>query len=412
VNAAPAAATSRDERFVTAGRWLAVLVMAGLMVSPFWANWGQLGLIVVFALSGHLRSRFAAACRQPLGAATLLLLLVIAAGVPFSAAGAAEGAKTLWGWRKLLLVPVGLALFETPAAKVFLLRAFATAAGVMTVLSYAAYFSGVSVFAHDPAPGIIARNHVTQGAAFCLGAFASAALAIYGLGLSRKLRLLHAAGAVLMISNVMAVTTGRTGYLVLLVCAVAMAAGWALQRGLKLRTALVAAFAASALLLAGLLTVPASRQGIDLAVSEMQTYQHETRITSMGIRIIFWRNTLELLPRHPIAGWGTGSFETAYKTRVQGVPGVAGTVTKDPHNQYLGILTEHGAIGLAVFLGFIASAFWQRPSTAFAVLGLGALAAWSATSMANSHFATFGEGTLLYTWLGALLAREREPPAA
>jgi O-antigen ligase len=412
VNAAPAAATARDERFVTAGRWLAVLVMAGLMVSPFWANWGQLGLIVVFALSGHLRSRFAAACRQPLGAATLLLMLVIAAGVPFSAAGAVEGAKTLWGWRKLLLVPVGLALFETSRAKVFLLRAFVGASLLMTMLSYAAYFTGTVVLAHDPAPGIVARNHATQGAVFCLGAFGSAVLAIYGLGLSRTWRLVHGIGAAFIVSNVMVVTTGRTGYLALLVCAIALAAGWALQRGLRVRTAIVAAFAASALLLAGLLTVPASRQGIERAVSEMQTYQHETQITSMGIRVVFWRNTLPLLREHPVLGWGTGSFETAYRTRLQGVTGVAATVTRDPHNQYLSILTEHGLVGFTVFLAFIGSAFWQRPSAAFAVLGLGALAAWSATSMANSHFATFAEGVLLYTWMGALLAREREPPAA
>jgi O-antigen ligase len=210
----------------------------------------------------------------------------------------------------------------------------------------------------------------------------------------------------------MVVTTGRTGYLILLVCGLAAAGGWALQRGFSARTAVVVAFSAAALLLAALFTLPAPRQGIDNAISQMQTYEHEAQLTSMGIRMVFWRNTIQLLREHPFTGWGTGSFEKAYETRVKGVQGVAGTITRDPHNQYLSIAGEHGLVGLAVFLGFIASAFRQRPSRRFAVLGLGALAAWCATSMANSHFATFGEGTLLYAWMGAMLARERDPPAA
>lgn len=402
----------RDSRLLRAARWMAILVLAGVMVSPPIAVIGQAGLVVLFVLSTELRSRFARAARQPLGAAALVLLLVIAAGVPFSAVGPAEAARTLWGWRKLLMVPVGLALFDTRTAKLQLLRAFVSACAALALLSYVAFFAKISFPIPDPTPGIVSRNHSTQGAVFCLGAFGAAAVAVYGFGLSRRVRIAHAGIAAFIVSNIMLVTTGRTGYLVLLVCAVALAGGWALDRGFSLRTAFVAALAASALLLSALLTVPASRQGIDRAVSEMQTYRQETQITSMGIRVVFWRNTLQLLRERPILGWGTGSFEAAYRTRVQGVPGVAGTVTRDPHNQYLAIATENGLLGLAALLAFIASAAWQRPARPFAVLGLGALAAWCATSLANSHFATFGEGTLLYAWLGAMLAREREPPPA
>jgi O-antigen ligase len=408
----PPARWLSDARAVAAARAMAILVLCGILISPPVSVLGQLGLVVLFASSGHLRSRFAAACRQPLGAGTLLFLLVIALGVPFSAAGLDEALRTLWGWRKLLVVPVGLALFDSAESKLRLLRLYVVACAVMAVVSYIAFATRTSFPIPDPIPGIVVRNHSTQGAVFCLAAFGSAALAVTGFGLSRAWRWAHAAMALLLVTNVVLVTTGRTGYLVLLVCACALALGSALELGHRPRVAALAGATLAGVLLAALLLTPASRARIDKAVHEVQTYRDQPQLTSMGIRIVFWVNSLALVRERPVLGWGTGAFETAYRAQVQGVTGVPGTIAKDPHNQYLSIAGEHGLVGLAVFLGFIASAFRQRPSRRFAVLGLGALAAWCATSMANSHFATFGEGTLLYAWMGAMLARERDPPAA
>jgi O-antigen ligase len=126
----------------------------------------------------------------------------------------------------------------------------------------------------------------------------------------------------------------------------------------------------------------------------------------MGIRIIFWENTLQLIKQRPIIGYGTGAFEAAYSQQVAGKTGLQGLITADPHNQFMKIVGENGLIGLMLFLGFLVSIFRMKAATPFRILGLGAATAWIATSMANSHFSTFSEGTFIYVWLAVMLSSE------
>ena len=130
----------------------------------------------------------------------------------------------------------------------------------------------------------------------------------------------------------------------------------------------------------------------------------------MGIRMVFWKNTIQMLKNRPLLGYGTGAFKTGYQQQVANQSGVEATVTADPHNQFMKIVGEHGILGLAIFIGFLISAYQQRASRPYQLLGLGVLSAWIATSMANSHFSTFAEGSFIYIWLGAMLAKENSRP--
>jgi len=129
----------------------------------------------------------------------------------------------------------------------------------------------------------------------------------------------------------------------------------------------------------------------------------------MGIRMVLWQNTLEMIRERPLLGSGTGSFGAAYRQKVAGQSGWrAENLSSDPHNQYLKIAAEHGLVGLAVFLWLIVSAFRQPSASPYRLLGLGVLLAWCATSLFSSHFSTFSEGSFIALWCGAMLARETE----
>jgi O-antigen ligase len=66
--------------------------------------------------------------------------------------------------------------------------------------------------------------------------------------------------------------------------------------------------------------------------------------TSVGIRLEFYRNTFEIVKRHPLLGVGTGGFFKAYEAQVQGTQMLA---TRNPHNMYLLVLVQFGLLGLA-----------------------------------------------------------------
>jgi O-antigen ligase len=310
----------------------------------------------------------------------------------------------MWnGWRKLLFLPLALALFSDPAWK----KRFALTVISVTVLaalaSFITWWLQVSLVGAETS--VLLRNHSTQGMIFAVAAFSSAILSRHEK--IPRVRWLLAASATLLVSNIALITPGRSGYLVLLVCAVSFMVAEMGNRSKGWKPAAGALLMLGAIISA-LALAPTSRERIVQAYQELTQYEQAQQETSMGIRVVFWKNALQLISERPLTGYGTGAFGEAYGQLVAGRPGLAGTPAGDPHNQYMKIAVEHGLPGLLVFLAMLVAALRQTPSAPWRLLGLGVLAAWCATSMANSHFSTFTEGTFIYLWLGVMLAEERD----
>lgn len=394
-----------------AARWIVIASLPALMVSPPLTNLLQALLLALMLGSPELRARLWAARHQPMVQGALAFFAVLVAGAFYGAATPADGFGMVWGWRKLLLVPLAAALFDDARWKTRLLCVFVAVSAVTALAALVLGLLQIPLPVAARVPGVIVRNHATQGVVFAAAAFAAAALALFNLDTGARRRVLWAGCGVVILAALLLVTPGRSGYVVLLAGAAAMAIGWTLAAR---RSLLVAAAAAVVLVAvaAGLLAAsPVARQRIQQGVDEMRTYTEASELTSMGIRMYFWQNSLALIAQKPVFGWGTGAFEVAYAGEVAGRPGLAGTTTSDPHNQFLKIAAEHGLVGLAVFLGFLVTLTRQRTALPWRVLGLGAALGWCGTSLASSHFSTFAEGTLIYLWLGAVLARERDPTA-
>ncbi|MDD5296572.1 MAG: O-antigen ligase family protein [Rhodocyclaceae bacterium] len=384
---------------------LTIAIAVGLLFSPPLANLAELLLVALVFTSGELRRRVILAWHQPLVKAALAFWLVTGVGVFYSIAPTSISLSMWSGWRKLLFLPLALALFEHPVWK----RRFALSLIAVTVaaavVSFATWRLQISI--NGAEPGVLLRNHATQGMVFAVAAFAAAILALRG-GESGMPRLL-AGAAILLAGDIALVTPGRSGYLVLLVCTACLMLAELMNRQKNWKSAAGAVLMLAAIVSA-LALAPTSRERITLAFHEMTQYKEAQQETSMGIRVFFWKNTLQLISERPLSGYGTGAFGTAYGRLVADRPGLAGTPAGDPHNQYMKIATEHGLPGLLVFLAMLGAALRQTVPPPWRLLGLGVLAAWCATSLANSHFSTFAEGTFIYLWLGVMLAQARKTP--
>jgi O-antigen ligase len=146
------------------------------------------------------------------------------------------------------------------------------------------------------------------------------------------------------------------------------------------------------------------RTRVGQAFHEIATVDQVAEGTSIGQRVVMWRNTVRMIRDHPIIGVGTGGFQDGYRPYAQGAPGWQGFESGDPHNQFLKIQSEQGLIGLAALLFFIIRTLMCPAPTPYRQLAAAAMIGWCATSLANSHFSTFVEGRLLFFWLGAMLA--------
>jgi O-antigen ligase len=115
-----------------------------------------------------------------------------------------------------------------------------------------------------------------------------------------------------------------------------------------------------------------------------------------------------MLSKYAAFGAGTGSFEAAYQRHIDNnYPGVETILTRDPHNQFLKITIEHGAVGLVVFSGLLFSLGKNFRGSPYGALGLLVIAGWVSSSFFNSHFTTFSEGRLIWIWLGVFLSSAR-----
>jgi O-antigen ligase len=383
------------------------IVGISVLFSPPVMNLAALLLLAVILSSAELRQSLWDTWRLPMVKFVLLFYAVMIVGTTYSIAPKDVAVRMAIGWSKLLLVPIALSLFADTRWKLRFLKAFVGVVAVCSVISFGLWIFEIDLPVASKERGIFLRNHATQGMAFAVGAFGALLLALEsGAG---RLRYLYALSGLLLLGNIALVTIGRSGYLVAIVCAIGAVSGYVFfgQRRLGVRGVVGAV-----LLVVGvasiLVLVPTSRERMLLGVQEVKSYDQATEVTSMGIRMIFWKNTLEMIREQPMIGYGTGAFGTAYDRKIEGRTGVAATPAGDPHNQYMKITAENGLVALLVFFGFLVAAARQRCAAPYRILGLCVLASWCATSLFNSHFSTFNEGNFIYAWLGIMLA----PPVA
>ncbi len=385
-------------RPLEAARLLLVAVMVALFFSPPVTVLLELTLFALMLSFGGLRARLWQVLRQPMGALALAFWLIVTVGLLYSVAPQAEAFNIWLSWRRVLLLVVGLALFDAARAKRQLAWTLVILAAACALASYAGVAFDFTYYKYEP--GITVRNHATQGMFFAVAAFAAALLARFESAYAARVGLLIA--AVLLVANSVFVTPGRSGHLVVAVLAAALVWGWPARAPLRR-----AAWASGAMILAlaVLASSPVVRQRLAQGIDEARMPSETAPQTSIGLRVAYARNTLDLLAERPLIGHGTGAFEAAYTRLVQGRPGLRGLPTHDPHNQFMKIVAEHGLIGLIVFLALLVAAFRQRGAPPpYRLLGLGVLAAWCATSLFNSHFSTFAEGRFIWLWVGACLA--------
>ena len=87
---------------------------------------------------------------------------------------------------------------------------------------------------------------------------------------------------------------------------------------------------------------------VNQAITEASNYD-QNRNSSVGLRINFAINTIDIIKDNPIIGVGTGDFKTAYKeTNSINSPELPSTV--QPHNMYLLVFSQLGVLGFLSLL--------------------------------------------------------------
>ncbi|MDA8665228.1 O-antigen ligase family protein [Litoricolaceae bacterium] len=287
-------------------------------------------------------------------------------------------------------------LFKEAQLKRVAILTLVVIAGVYMVFSWAGHLGYVSL---DRAPSQLLENHATQGVVF-----ASMSLLMLIMLKTESLpvwiKVLFCLLIAGMVTNIIYVLTGRTAYVALLL--LAPYGAWLVASRLKWLSAAIAL----GLVALALYNSDTAKSRVAQGFNEFDTtITGEAEVyTSMGIRWVYWENTLQMISNNPILGSGSGGFSSDYAELVSDDEGWRATVTDDPHQQYLLIAGEQGLIGLGLFLAVLGAMLISMGDDRYRLGAIGILLMTALNGMFNGHFGSFVEGRLFWIMMGVLLS--------
>ena len=303
-------------------------------------------ILLSWLAAGNYRKKLASAFHSRVVIAAFALFCLLAAGLIYSSGNTGDGPKMLGKYIDLAFVPIFVSLFRDERVRRRAWLAFAFALALTLVLSCLAW---AGLIAHnflvigDRSNPVVFKQYLTQSVMMAFGALLFAQLA------RTAQSVWHRYGwwmlAVLAFANVALMLQGRTGQLILVALLLYFAYSVWQRRGVIAATLGVLAAIGMVSLGTGEVSGRYS-QALD-EWKNWQPAQAAQTFDSIGMRLEFYRNSLEITREHPLIGTGTGSFSKVYADHVAGT---AMAPTENPHNEYLNIAIQLGVIGVLVLL--------------------------------------------------------------
>lgn len=380
-----------------------IIIAIAAPISTAVTSVGCVLMLITWLLSGKAILSLKIAYQQPTGKIILIFFAWLIISATYADTSWNDKINTILSWKKLIYTFILLGLFYTQKWKDYFINSYISFMGGAAILGIILWSMNLIVrqgAGHDA--GIFMTNYATQSTAFIAALLGCIFLLHETSSLIKKYFLGFA--ICLFIFNIFFISGARTGYL-----ALPLAVVFAMGSLYSYKKFPIIIVIASILLVGLVLSSNTLQQRIDEGVKEFNSYDTSPHISSIGVRVIFAKNTLELIKRKPLLGYGTSSFESVYGQYVAAhYQGWRALTTTDPHNIYLYVCLENGIIGLIIFLSYIFIALWQGLQQAFyGKMAASFLMAITVASLFNSYFKTFPEGHLLAFFIGILLSKNK-----
>ena len=299
---------------------------------------------------------------------------------------------------KLLVLPGLFYHFERSSRGMWVFIAFLVSCALLMVMSWiVAYDPSLSLKApgEPGGRGIFVKNYIDQSQEFALCAVALAYPVIRLLQTNRVWQALVLVAISLgFIVNMAFVIVSRTAMVTIPI----MLAVFALLH-LKWRTTVM--IFGALVVMAGLAwaTSPQLQTTLDTFSRDYRLYKTQNVPTSIGMRLEFWKKSLQFFAEAPVIGHGTGSTRGLFERAATGdTYSATSQVIGNPHNQTLNVAVQWGSAGIILLYAmWLVHLLLFRGDGLVAWIGLLVVVQNIFTSLFNSHIFDFHEG-----WMYAL----------
>ncbi|HVL57134.1 MAG TPA: O-antigen ligase family protein [Burkholderiaceae bacterium] len=352
----------------SAARWSLVAMAFSLPISGLATDALSAVLVLLWLAAGGWSERWRQLRHDRLVAVSMALLLLIAAGISWSAAPPELAARGLARYTRLLIVPIAVSLLVAqPLWQRRVLLAF-LAAMALTLVLVLAHLVHPFWLPAELGGHMVFKHYIIQSVFLSL--FVLGALVIARWHASGAVRWGWYAAALLGAIIVLGVEPSRTGFIALgLVALVFLFQAPAPAHRLRWGVALIALLAVTVAMSSGMRSrvqgtidflIDANGSG-HAQVPDVQPgpdpleYQRQKAAASGGIRMMLWEQAAAMARERPLLGWGTGSFRVEFCRRLDADwCRLLKTSSSQPHSQFLFFAAELGVAGLALFVVLVA----------------------------------------------------------
>lgn len=380
-------------------KWSAIAIGFSVPISTALDNILLFVILVFWLVSAGFMQKLATIRTNPVALAALALFGLLIVGCSYGQGTSTDALNYLGKYLDVLFIPILIFLFKEEKARRFGILGFMLAMALTLILSYATKIGLLSHSwliqgtADNP---YVFRMHITQNIFMAFFAYLLAMKARYAE--SPRLRLAFALASALAACNILFMVQGRTGYVVLAALMVYFCFDWLGRKGFAVALGVLLVVG-----VAGYYGADTMRKRINLAATEIAAWQPgQGAVTSAGLRMDYYTNSLAIIRDHPLFGVGTGGFEKAYGEKIRNT---AVASSNNPHNQYLLITVQLGVLGLGLLL-YLFFTQWRMagllPTALEQNLARGMLLTIASGSLFNSLLLDHSEG-LFFAWMSGVL---------
>lgn len=333
-----------------------------------------LASVVCCVLAGDWKKHYEMLRHNRMSLMFMIFFALFVMGISYSVASRSEVLYTLTKYSKFLLGFFLFSIFSHKKTRYYAVFAFLLATTLTLLLSYAKFFGWNILHLYNGDSGVF-KDHIFTGFLLAFGSYTYALLAFSNL----KWRLFFIILFLLACFNVLFINLGRTGYVVFFSLLLLLSWQQLSWKGLGIALLL------SIFLLGGTLFFSSNFNNRFFTVhKEIQQYDKGKQNTSTGLRLSFYKNSLQLFTQHPWIGTGTGSFAKVYASVAKDNQ----WLTRNPHNEYVNIAVQFGLLGMMVLLALFAT-HWQQ---SFRL-------PWFLKNFAQAVLISIAVGCLFNSWL-------------
>lgn len=386
----------------------AIIIFAcfSIAMPTAWVSVASAFLLFAWIISGKYSEKFKLIYKNPAAISVLILFSFYCIGSVYSSGNIKESGTFLLKYAKLLIIPIIISVVRTKKIRHNGMNAFLFGALILLSISYFKWLGIIpmNLGLHDlpdNSQGYLAfKNRIAHNILMSFLMFVFFCKAYFD---KTQWRWVWLVIALLSLIDLMYLVGGRSGQIIALCFILFLPLYFYGKEAYKYLL-----IAAISIFMLHKQLEPLMPGRLLETSQEVSEHKSDVHLTSAGIRLEMYKNTLSLIKQSPFIGYGTGALRYEYNK----LANTQDTLLKDvpnPHNQYLLTFFELGMAGFAALI-FMFYRFWQhsnviaRSDTYAGMYLKGVVLTIAIGSMFNSLLLDATEGKFYCVLTGLLLS--------